>query len=113
MGAGALAEEDFREKPQVGALLLAVKNAITRPWQRVPAPSAVFAAECVLVCLRPAGFLYPVVNKALLKRPFLQLNDPPVFYQIFSSGTTTMGPEREWLFRLMTASLADGRDKKT
>lgn len=110
---GALAEEDFREKPQIGALLLAVKNAITRPWQRIPAPSAVFAAECVLVCLRPAGFLYPVVNKALLKRPFLQLNDLPVFYQIFSSGTTTMGPEREWLFRLMAASLADGRDKKS
>jgi len=107
----ALPGEDFREKPQVGALLLAVRNAVTRREQRVPAPTAVFAAEAALVVLRPAGFLYPVVNKALLKRPFLQLNDLPVFYQVFSSGTTTMGPEREWLFQLVTASLADGRDK--
>ena len=107
----ALPGEDFREKPQIGALLLAVRNAVTRREQRVPAPAAVFAAEAALVCLRPAGFLYPVVNKALLKRPFLQLNDLPVFYQVFASGTTTMGPEREWLFRLIAASLADGRDK--
>merc|ERR1719506_1660087 len=104
-------EDDFKEKPQVGALLLSLKNAIVEKRQRIPVPIAMFVAEALLICLQPTSYLYPVVNKALVKRPFLPLNDMPVFFQLYASGTTTKGLERAWLFKYVLVSLINGKDK--
>ena len=109
--AALMQEDDFKEKPQVGALLLSLKNAIVEKRQRIPVPIAMFVAEALLICLQPTSYLYPVVNKALVKRPFLPLNDMPVFFQLYASGTTTKGLERAWLFKYVLVSLINGKDK--
>lgn len=54
-------------------LLGALRNAVTTPFQRLPAVHALFLAEAALVVMHPGAAMYPPVNKYLLKRAVLDL----------------------------------------
>ncbi|GAQ89059.1 hypothetical protein KFL_004830100 [Klebsormidium nitens] len=102
----------FREKQQVRLLLHYVRNAITEPLQRIPMTSAAFAAEAACIQMHPEHALYGALNKFLLKRPALDLEDIPLFYSLFNSGSPSYRTERVWMLRLLAAGLvtsADGR----
>lgn len=59
--------------PVRSVLLAALRGALTGPFQRLPAVTALFLAEAALVLAHPGTPMYPAVNKYLLRRAVLDL----------------------------------------
>lgn len=59
--------------PVRSVLLAALRGALTGPFQRLPAVTALFLAEAALVLAHPGAPMYPAVNKYLLRRAVLDL----------------------------------------
>ena len=76
----------FREQPQVGALLSAVRNAVTYPLQRLPGAGALFAAEACCVALHPEARLYSRASRCVLKAEALDLECLPLVAPLLHSG---------------------------
>eukprot|EP00850_Spirogloea_muscicola_P020515 SM000218S06611 [mRNA] locus=s218:127502:138890:- [translate_table: standard] len=96
----------FKERPQLRLLLTQVKNSILEPNQRVSTVCSTFFAEAACVLMHPDSVHYTVINKALLRKPALDLHDVPVFYTMFNSGSpSTYRAQRVWILRLLCASL--------
>eukprot|EP00850_Spirogloea_muscicola_P013516 SM000092S24484 [mRNA] locus=s92:216805:228431:+ [translate_table: standard] len=101
----------FKERPQLRLLLTQVKNSILEPNQRVPTVCSTFFAEAACVLMHPDSVHYTVINKALLRKPALDLHDVPVFYTMFNSGSpSTYRAQRVWILRLLCASLVSSND---
>ena len=66
-----LPREDFREGPQLEALLQTLRRSIAVPFQRLSSIVALFLAESALQLQHPGGAMYPLLNKLLLMRPTL------------------------------------------
>ena len=49
--------------------------------------------------------MYPIINKFLLQRPLLDLNDVPVFYSLLFNSSEGHRKERAWLLRLLVEGL--------
>ncbi|CAG8456565.1 11592_t:CDS:10 [Ambispora gerdemannii] len=113
-----LEHTEFREKRQILLLLDSLKNSITerknegKQLQRIPTIITVFVAHALSALLNPAHFMYPIINKFLLQRPILDLEDIPLFYSLFYSSTENYQKERVWILRLLSAGLRSVEDYK-
>ncbi|KAG9299938.1 hypothetical protein G9A89_009666 [Geosiphon pyriformis] len=108
---------NFREKKQILLLLDTFKNSLTERdfggfVQRVPTLITVFVAHSLIALLNPAHFMYPLINKFSLQRPILDLEDVPMFYNLFYSSTLTYQKERVWILRLLSPGLKSFEDYK-
>lgn len=73
--------EGLRERLQLLALLRALKDALTRPYQRVPPLVAGFASAAVAVLRQPSHPMFSHVNQYLVRSPHLDLGDAPMVAQ--------------------------------
>jgi Nucleolar pre-ribosomal-associated protein 1 len=71
------AGERFREAKPLAALLAFVRNGVRRPFQQLPAISAVFAAEAAMQLTRPDGAAYGLISKLLLRKAALDVEVGP------------------------------------
>jgi Nucleolar pre-ribosomal-associated protein 1/Ribosome 60S biogenesis N-terminal len=102
----------FRERPQLLLLLHTVRNAIPAPNARLAPLIATFAVEALAIVLRPAHRSYVQVNRVLLSRPMLDVDDVPLFYKMFKSSEVTHRHERMWMMRLLADGLKSSADYK-
>ncbi|CAL8471989.1 g11531 [Coccomyxa elongata] len=106
-----LESSNFREKAQLQLLMRTVKLSIEHPFQRLAALTALFLAEAACALAHPAAAMYPAINRHLLRRASLDVQDAPLLKQLLSSGGQEQAAERLWLLRLLAAgyrSAADG-----
>ncbi|KAK9812620.1 hypothetical protein WJX72_000751 [[Myrmecia] bisecta] len=106
----ALDREDFRAQAQMAMLLSCVRLSVTQPFQRLPAVAAVFLAEAAMQLLHPGSAMYPALNKLLLRKPAVDVQDVPLMYQLLMSGSQQHWLERCWLLRLLQAGLRSDLD---
>ncbi|CAG8441879.1 9449_t:CDS:10 [Acaulospora morrowiae] len=110
-----LENANFREKKQILLLLNSLKNSIIgrddgKPLQRLPTIFTVFFAHALNIFTNPAHFMYPLINKFLLQRPLIDLEDIPMFYSLFHSSSDNYQKERVWILRLLSAGLKTAED---
>ncbi|GBC41626.2 ribosome 60S biogenesis N-terminal-domain-containing protein [Rhizophagus irregularis DAOM 181602=DAOM 197198] len=107
---------NFREKKQILLLLNLLKNSITNrdndDIQRIPTIITIFIAHSLYIFMNPGHFMYPLINRFLLQRPFLDLKDIPMFYSLFQSSTNNYQKEKVWILRLLSAGLKTYDDYK-
>ncbi|CAG8557822.1 4276_t:CDS:2, partial [Dentiscutata heterogama] len=103
---GLLEHAAFREKSQILLLLNSLKNSIVdrdnenKLLQRIPTIISVFIAHALNIFTNPAHFMYPIINKFLLQRPILDLEDVPMFYNLFHTSSKNYQKERDYkIFR--------------
>jgi nucleolar pre-ribosomal-associated protein 1 len=106
----ALEACEARDKPALSALLAHVRNAVTRPFQRLPAVSAAFAAEASLALCHPGCAMFRAVQRAVAARPALDLADVPLLRKLLTPGGPRAAAEQVWLLRLMWAGLRGAAD---
>lgn len=86
-----------------------MKNSITNrdndDIQRIPTIITIFIAHSLYIFMNPGHFMYPLINRFLLQRPFLDLKDIPMFYSLFQSSTNNYQKEKVWILRLLSAGL--------
>lgn len=94
----------FKERLQVVVAIDALRNAIP-PDTVAPRVSPLicgFVAKAVRLALHPDDLpMYTLVNKFLLSRPAIDLDDVPMFYALFNSSSATYRAERLWMLRLL------------
>ncbi|KAJ3124397.1 hypothetical protein HK098_001168 [Nowakowskiella sp. JEL0407] len=105
----------FKDKNQILVLLDSFRNAIvceddTLP--RIPAIISIFVAHSISILLKPESNMYPIVNRFLLQRAHMDLEDIPLFYELFFSSSSEARRERVWMLRLLLNGLSDFSDYK-
>ena len=100
----------FYEQRQVCSLLEAFKYGISSPYPQLASIWTIFAHECLSILLKPAHVLYKPLNRFLLSRPGLDLDEVPMFYVFFNSNTTEYKMERVWILNLLRRGLVDALD---
>ncbi|KAI9140641.1 hypothetical protein BKA69DRAFT_1079017 [Paraphysoderma sedebokerense] len=102
----------FREKPQIQLLLNSVKNSIAdrNTPQRLPSMISTFIAQALSILLKPDHLMYSNINRFLLQRPILDLEDIPMFYSLIHSSSQQFSKERLWMMRLLACGLKDSMD---
>ncbi|KAL0021866.1 hypothetical protein WJX77_009321 [Trebouxia sp. C0004] len=101
----ALTAGSNQQTRQVQLLLESLKRSITQPFQQLPGVIAAFAAEAVFVLMFPGCALYPPLNKLLLKRPELNIQEIPLMYQLLVSGNQQHSEEQVWVMQLLATGL--------
>jgi len=96
-----LEQSDFVERPQLTLLLRMFRNSISSKLQRVRPLTASFFNEAAWVMLRPDHHLYAALNCFLLQRPIYDVEDVPMFYQLFHSATEYSAHDRKWMLRVL------------
>ena len=92
----------FKEQPELLFLLTTLKNSVTSQSMFVPAMVTAFVSRAVYVVMRPQHRLYRAVNRFVAMRPALVLDDVPMFYAMFSSGSALdWRMHRSWILRMM------------
>ncbi|GAB4818251.1 hypothetical protein N2152v2_005297 [Parachlorella kessleri] len=107
-----LGQEEFREKRQLSVLLGAVRNAVTMPFHRLPAVVALFCAEASLAVMHPGAPMYPPINRYLVRKAVLDLQEVPLFGQLMLGGAPQHASERRWLLQLLLAGLRGPEDAR-
>jgi len=101
----------FREREQVKRLLGALRDAITVADQQLPACIGTFVAHALLaLTARPPHSQYKPINSFLLSRPYLQLDEPPMFFASFHAGGERARDERLWSLALLRGGLRTDAD---
>jgi hypothetical protein len=109
-----LLESDIKERNQALLLLEMLRNAIvptdedTHPI--IPSLVTMFFAHAVSILIKPESFLYPLVNKFTLQRPLIDLEDVPMFYELFYSSHEQNRMERMWMLKLLLHGLKTPKD---
>ena len=110
---GLLDEARFRERLQVVAMLDSLKNAISEDCQHISPLICAFVSKAVLLAIHPGDVpMYTTVNKFVLRRFALDLEDVPLFYQLFNSSSQYYRVERLWILRLLALGVQDQTDVK-
>ncbi|CAM9715239.1 unnamed protein product, partial [Ectocarpus sp. 4 AP-2014] len=79
------AEAAFRQRPQLTLLLRCLRDGVETPLQRVPCAVAVVLAKASeALASSPGSEVYRVVNSFLLHRPFVRLDELPLFDVLFT-----------------------------
>ncbi|CAM9189876.1 unnamed protein product, partial [Ectocarpus fasciculatus] len=79
------AEAAFRQRPQLTLLLRCLRDGVETPLQRVPCAVAVVLAKASeALASSPGSEIYRVVNSFLLHRPFVRLDELPLFDVLFT-----------------------------
>jgi hypothetical protein len=98
--AGQLRQEgaitSFREAHQLRILLSALQNSLTLPCQRLSSSTALFLAEASTAVCNPTSFLFPIVNKLLLRSPTLPLHGLPLFHAMHDGLCPDWRRRRRW-----------------
>ena len=102
----------FKEAEQICYLLSVLRDAIDEDFVRIPSILSSFCKEAIYILHRPEHFLYTTVNKFILQRPIIDLQDVPMFYQLFNSSSANFRKERGWILRLIRDGLRDIVDYK-
>ncbi|KAJ5069202.1 NUCLEOLAR PRERIBOSOMAL-ASSOCIATED PROTEIN 1 [Anaeramoeba ignava] len=89
----------FSEQLQVRVLLQVLKNSIEKPWQRIPSIITYFLCRAAHILMHPSHHLYLGVNHFLIQKPFINLNDVPMFYELFNSSSIEYKQERIFFLR--------------
>eukprot|EP01134_Creolimax_fragrantissima_P000578 CFRG0578T1 len=105
-----LQHSNFREHSQVKHLLSVLRDGIENSNERVPALISVFICEALLVLISPDHALYVTINKFMLMRPFLPLDDIPLFYNLLLSGEDTGIAQQNWMLRWLAFGLVNAED---
>jgi hypothetical protein len=109
-----LNDGDSRERNQVLLLLNMLKNAIVSSKDDshpiVPSLITMFVAHSISILIKPESYLYPLVNKFTLQRPVIDLEDVPMFYELFYSANEENRMERMWMLKLLLHGLHSGKD---
>ncbi|TPX36788.1 hypothetical protein SeMB42_g07051 [Synchytrium endobioticum] len=106
----ALEGASFKEVDQIKLVLDGLRNAIPNESYRVCSISALFVALSLPIMLAPANKLFPLVNKFWLQRAIVDLEDIPMFYELFFSASDDCRKERAWMLRLLVNGLKTEAD---
>ncbi|KAI8826758.1 ribosome 60S biogenesis N-terminal-domain-containing protein [Fimicolochytrium jonesii] len=112
---------EIKERNQVILVLDGLRNAIinradllneAKPGetQRIPGIVTLFVAQGLMVLLKPENEMFPLINRFFLQRPIMDLEDVPMFYDLFYSSTTNCRKERVWMLRLLCCGLESAAD---
>jgi len=91
----------FREVPQITLMLESLRNAIPAPtsgYPMLPPLICAFMATATGIMLRPDHSLYLDVGRFFLARPFLDLEDVPMFCRRFYSERSE---DRTWIIKVL------------
>eukprot|EP00397_Hematodinium_sp_SG-2012_P001317 GEMP01001318.1.p1 GENE.GEMP01001318.1~~GEMP01001318.1.p1 ORF type:complete len:1664 (+),score=313.68 GEMP01001318.1:503-5494(+) len=91
----------FREVPQITLLLESLRNAIPAPesgYPRLAPLICAFMASAVGIMLRPEHSLYLDVGRFFITRPHIDVEDVPMFYQLFYSERSE---DRKWIIKVL------------
>jgi hypothetical protein len=109
-----LLESDIKERNQTLLLLEMLRNAIVPTDQDshpiIPSLITMFFAHAISILIKPESFLYPLVNKFTLQRPIIDLEDVPMFYELFYSSHEQNRMERMWILKLLLHGLKTPKD---
>ncbi|KAI8916775.1 ribosome 60S biogenesis N-terminal-domain-containing protein [Powellomyces hirtus] len=118
--------EQLKERNQILLALDGLKNAIGErkdamiskfattqgrgDTQRIPSIMALFIAQALMVAIKPEHEMYPLINRFFLQRPVVDMEDIPMFYELFYSASDNCRKERVWMLRLLTCGLKSAAD---
>ncbi|TPX31859.1 hypothetical protein SmJEL517_g04918 [Synchytrium microbalum] len=100
----------FKERNQIKLILDGLKNAIPDTSYRVPTVSALFVALSLPLMLKPESSLFPLINRYWLQRAVVDLEDVPMYYELFFSGSDDCRRERSWMLRVLVNGLKTEQD---
>ena len=104
--ADANAAGRFREARQVTVLLATLRASLSAPRPCLPPSVAVFLAEAATAIANPTSFLYPIVNKFLLRGATLPIRGLPLFQAMHSALGADWRRCRAWADALALAAPA-------
>ena len=108
-----LKDTRFPEKLQVQVLINLVRNSITKPNQCLSAVIGVFFCKSLIILLHPDHYLYKDLNKYLLRRPVISLDDIPMLYELlYSPSPDNQYQLRNWELDTLSSALHRYRDYK-
>jgi len=86
----------------------AIRNvdALDTAVTRIPKLITVFLSEALQVLMDPKHILYEKVCVFFLQRPYLELDDIPMFYTLSNSGDY-FEQEVSWLLEILSAGVDD------
>jgi hypothetical protein len=111
-----------KEKRQIFLLLHSLSSGIAvaksetpnDDYYRVPLVITAFAVQALQIIARPEGELYPLINRFLLQRPFINMNDIPMLYDLFNCTDDRMARRcRTLIVRIILGSLQTGRRRSS
>ena len=82
-------------------LLHALRDAITQADQRLPCVVVCFVAQGLGITVRPTHEQYKPLNAYVVSRPFLPLDEVPLFFSHFHSGSPSQYHDRLFLLSLL------------
>ncbi|ORX86349.1 hypothetical protein BCR32DRAFT_290074 [Anaeromyces robustus] len=111
---GLLGSSNLREKKQLLLLCDSFKNSIIDrdTPQRIPTIISLFIARSLLIFTKPDHYMYPLVNRFLLQRPWIDLEDIPLLYNLLYSSSDNYKQERIWILKLLSSGFQDKDDFK-
>ena len=109
-------ESEFKERNQIMLFLTCFRNGIPieKRNEISPLPSLItsFAAQSLMILLKPESDMYAMINQFCLQRPVLDINDVPMFYNLFYSHSDSFRKERIWILQLLLNGLNTFADYK-
>lgn len=106
---------EVKELSSMTLLMEAFRNAVSSEGSqtpRIPSVLAFFAAQSILILMKPESSMYPLVHRFILQRPIIDLQDLPMFYEMVYSSTDTNRRERIWIIRLLSHGISNSLDLK-
>ena len=91
-------------------ILSSFKNAITSDYEIIPGIISSFIKSAFKIVMKPSSLMYPIVNKFFLQRAIIDLEDVPMFYEMFFSSDGSFKQYRLFLLRLMLDGLTFEKD---
>ena len=108
-------DSTIKERNQIMLLLTSLKNGIiydpaTDEPPRIPTIISSFCAQALIIMLKPESDMYSNVNRFLLQRTFIDVEDVPIFYSLIYSSQDSCVKERHWILRLLSTGLKTESD---
>lgn len=106
-------QSNMKEKNQVMLFLNVFRNGLVYDDDVpviVPSLISSFAAQCLMIILKPDSDMYPLINQFCLQRPVLDFDDIPMFYSLFYSTSNECRKERIWILRLILRGINTVQD---
>jgi len=100
----------FKARKQIRILLLVMRNAITEQFQRLPSLIGVFVSRSLKVLSDPIHHLYRELSRFLVKSPTLDIDDTPMFYELFNRSGINHCKDREWILDIIMSGLTSQMD---
>lgn len=112
---GILGSSNLREKKQLLLLCDSFRNSIIDrdTPQRIPNIISLFVAQSLLIFTKPDHYMYPLINRFLLQRPWIDLEDIPLLYNLLYSSSDNYKQERSWILRLLSCGIQNKDDFKS